>query len=100
MLLNFSLLLGLAVAVPTEDLQVRNVDCKAVNLVVQALKISPGASKYCSNILGIKVSQTTQTVSTVKTVTSTKCTTPTVTISLIATVTRYGTKTFGEKTAD
>ncbi|KAF3042135.1 hypothetical protein E8E12_006204 [Didymella heteroderae] len=91
MLFKTSLLLGLAAAVPTEDMQTRSIDCKAVNLVVRALKISPGASKYCSNILGIKPARTTQTVNTVKTFTSTKCTTQTVTETSVATVTSTST---------
>ena len=88
MLFKISVLLGLAAAIPTENLQARTVDCKALNLIVQALKLSPGASKYCSNIFGIKPARTTETVNTVKISTSTECNTQTVTQTPIATVTR------------
>ncbi|KAF1362108.1 hypothetical protein EJ07DRAFT_153677 [Lizonia empirigonia] len=87
MLFKASLLFGLAVAVPTEQLDARRVNCKAVNFAVQALKISPGASKYCSNVLGIKPARKTQTVSTVKTITTTKVTQETVTETTTATAT-------------
>lgn len=88
MLLKASLLFGLAAAIPTEQLDARNVDCKAVNFLVQALKLSPEASKYCSNVLGIKSARTTQTVSTVKTTTTTKVVQDTVTQTSTATTTR------------
>jgi hypothetical protein len=65
-----NLLLASVVAAAPADLENRVVNCKAIDLVVKALKIAPGASKYCSSVLHIATT-TVQTTST-STTTSTK----------------------------
>ncbi|KAF2449177.1 hypothetical protein P171DRAFT_439751 [Karstenula rhodostoma CBS 690.94] len=63
-------------AVPAQlDERTVKVDCKAVDLVVKALKIAPGASKYCSSVLKIPTVTTTSTASVTNTATATTTTT-------------------------
>ncbi|RYO41452.1 hypothetical protein AA0113_g11012 [Alternaria arborescens] len=67
------------------DLENRVVNCKAIDLVVKALRIAPGASKYCSSVLHVATTtvQTTSTSTTTSTnivtttITSTACPAPT-----------------------
>lgn len=65
-----NLLLASVVAAAPADLENRVVNCKAIDLVVKALRIAPGASKYCSSVLHVATT-TVQTTST-STTTSTK----------------------------
>lgn len=55
-------LAAVAAAAPAQ-IEDRTVNCKAIDFVVAALRIAPGASKYCSSVVSIKTS-TVQTTST------------------------------------
>lgn len=52
MILKTLLLVGIVAAVPAQlEERTPQVNCKGVDLVVKALSIAPGASKYCSTVL-------------------------------------------------
>ena len=84
MLLKGLFLATLAAAAPAE-LGERAVDCKAVSLVAAALKIAPGASKYCSSALKISIATVTSTITTSVTVTNTATVTSTATTGVVST---------------
>ncbi|KAH6639113.1 hypothetical protein C7974DRAFT_373388 [Boeremia exigua] len=71
---------GIVAAVPAQfDERTVKVDCKAVDLVVKALKIAPGASKYCSTVLKISTVTTTSTIAITSTAAATATASETVT---------------------